>query len=567
MAEIKRVLDTIKECIDNKKSFVLDAGAGSGKTYTLMETIEYLDTKKFAKNQQILCITYTNAGKEEIENRIQRKVLKNNILVSTIHDFIWSYVKRFQLELNKILKILIENDIEKLTLAKDDALRKLSKPKSNTDIEKQKEIVEKNTRKLEKYKDVNIDSLVVDYDLYKAMYKGKVSHDEIIQIMINLLNKREFIQLFTSNFPYIIIDEYQDTNFDLLNILIKIVNESQKSIIGLYGDSMQRIYEKNNISLENAGLYRIEKLDNYRTNIKIVKANNILRGDGLEQNCNNQNPQIEFKELLFIYNKSQDFKLEHYTTLQNNFNQYKRLYLSNKYIADELGFSHIANLFNNKFKQNANEELFKLKEPMINFIVSQVVVLVNNTSKEIFQDIIKKLKFTTLAELSSLKEEIVFTFSNIDDSISSIIDFCIAKNLVSRKRFEELINYDDDEFYTSLLNIPLKEFLALDEQITGNTSLDTLHGVKGLEFDNVIINLHQDQSWTTYNFDKLIKDENVDSKSVQNAHKLLYVACTRARKSLIINYIANPENILDFETLKNNVINKFGKDIYIAEYN
>ena len=78
--------------------------------------------------------------------------------------------------------------------------------------------------------------------------------------------------------------------------------------------------------------------------------------------------------------------------------------------------------------------------------------------------------------------------------------------------------------------------------------------------------MFQNQKWSKYNFDKLIRRQNLDIKSVQNAHKLLYVACTRARRSLVINYIADSDNILDLEELKKDVKDLFGSDISIIEY-
>ena len=66
--------EQISQYIDERISFVLEAGAGSGKTYTLIQTLNYLiqykseDLKK--ANQKIVCITYTNVAKNEIIDRI-----------------------------------------------------------------------------------------------------------------------------------------------------------------------------------------------------------------------------------------------------------------------------------------------------------------------------------------------------------------------------------------------------------------------------------------------------------------------------------------------------------------
>ena len=73
----------IFKLIDDKKNFVLNGGAGSGKTYSLVSIINEI----YSQNplSKIACITYTNAAVHEIENRVANKKLK----IATIHDFLW----------------------------------------------------------------------------------------------------------------------------------------------------------------------------------------------------------------------------------------------------------------------------------------------------------------------------------------------------------------------------------------------------------------------------------------------------------------------------------------------
>ena len=65
--------------IEERKSFVLEAGAGSGKTYALIQTLNYLIQHKSENlkiaNQKIVCITYTNVAKNEIIDRIENNEL------------------------------------------------------------------------------------------------------------------------------------------------------------------------------------------------------------------------------------------------------------------------------------------------------------------------------------------------------------------------------------------------------------------------------------------------------------------------------------------------------------
>ena len=83
----------INECLDNFESFCFDAGAGAGKTYALQKSIEHIlksegENLKL-RNQKILCITYTNAAKDEILARLGKN---SSVIVSTIHEFLWGFI-------------------------------------------------------------------------------------------------------------------------------------------------------------------------------------------------------------------------------------------------------------------------------------------------------------------------------------------------------------------------------------------------------------------------------------------------------------------------------------------
>ena len=99
--------------------------------------------------------------------------------------------------------------------------------------------------------------------------------------------------------------------------------------------------------------------------------------------------------------------------------------------------------------------------------------------------------------------------------------------------------------------------------------IETMHGVKGNEFEHIIINIDKLRSWTKYDFSAFIsKDINISSSVKGRTHKLLYVACTRAKSSLIINFIvnSNESTIEEKQTLKNGVNQLFGELLEFIEY-
>ena len=90
--EVEKVFEAIKRGHD----FLLEGGAGSGKTYSLISIIEKISIEEPKKS--IVCITYTNNAVAEIKSRI----VNENLWVSTIHEFIWHIIGRFQIELKRM---------------------------------------------------------------------------------------------------------------------------------------------------------------------------------------------------------------------------------------------------------------------------------------------------------------------------------------------------------------------------------------------------------------------------------------------------------------------------------
>ena len=93
------------------KSFFMFAGAGSGKTRSLINTLEFLSAEKSEylaeHGKKIAIITYTNAACDEISRRLQYKPIFH---VSTIHSFLWDLIKNFQVDIRRTLKPLLEKE-------------------------------------------------------------------------------------------------------------------------------------------------------------------------------------------------------------------------------------------------------------------------------------------------------------------------------------------------------------------------------------------------------------------------------------------------------------------------
>ena len=98
--------DEIIQCLDlkNPKSFFLFAGAGSGKTRSLVKALntlkETIGNEMLVKNQQIAVITYTNAACDEILRRMDYHPL---FAISTIHSFAWELIKPYHRDIKEWL--------------------------------------------------------------------------------------------------------------------------------------------------------------------------------------------------------------------------------------------------------------------------------------------------------------------------------------------------------------------------------------------------------------------------------------------------------------------------------
>src|SRR4051812_11570597 len=99
----KQALDEMFACIKANKSFILEAGAGAGKTYSLVKALQFLidqHQRDFARlGKQIACITFTNVAKDQIAERIDKNPL---VYCDTNHAFCWSLISNFQKQLREL---------------------------------------------------------------------------------------------------------------------------------------------------------------------------------------------------------------------------------------------------------------------------------------------------------------------------------------------------------------------------------------------------------------------------------------------------------------------------------
>ena len=143
----------IAECLDLSapKSFFLFAGAGSGKTRSLISALQHIQRTSSdrlrAKGQRIAVITYTNAASEEIKRRLLFDPL---IDVRTIHSFAWSLIDGLNHDIREWLRVALVEDLA--TLRADEAKGRKGTKASATRLSS----IESKTKRLQNVPDVKI---------------------------------------------------------------------------------------------------------------------------------------------------------------------------------------------------------------------------------------------------------------------------------------------------------------------------------------------------------------------------------------------------------------------------
>lgn len=347
--EVRQALQCIKEC----QNFILEGGAGSGKTYSLISLINALTEE--LPDIKIVCITYTNNAVAEILSRIENE----NIRVSTIHEFIWSLIRRYQDEIKDVLLELINDASESI----------FKKPKDYGE-----KLVSKDY----------FSNLYVDYDEYYSITSNgnkavKISHDHILIVAEKMFEKyKKLSDILKDIAECIFVDEYQDTSPLVTNILLKHLEQSsKKNVIGFFGDSMQSIYDNGVGNLNQYCLTKIVKKQNRRNPKIVIEVANKFRDDGIEQIAsddinapNMENGTIRQGSIKFLYGNETDdvISLKDKKIFESwdfsDGKQTKELRLTHKYNAEMAGFKDLYDLYNadlittliNKIKYKIDKE-------------------------------------------------------------------------------------------------------------------------------------------------------------------------------------------------------------------
>lgn len=597
----------IERCFDlvSPRSFFLFAGAGSGKTRSLVNALNYIKNSYknifLSQGKYVGVITFTNAACDEIKHRTNEDPIFH---IATIHGFCWSVIRGFNNDIREFIKNKLNDEIQ--------ALSEKIKGTKNTNTK----IHKNNVYSLEKAK-IRLTELDSIYEFTynpnsnTQFRKDSLSHTEVIDLTTYFLkNKSIFQSIFVQKYPFLLIDESQDTHKKLIEALLELEdNFHSHFLLGLIGDDMQRIYSQGKHDLSScikSHWATPQKKMNHRSQKRIIDlANNIrLESDKIEQSARDDKQGGHVH--LFILKNTVNNTLENEVKvcrkmaeitkdeLWNKEDKVKKLYLEHRMAAIQQGFIELYDIFyaDEKYKplilEGSISELSffsklitPLKEALLqndNFIVMEII----RNSSTILKGIESPL---TLAETVTIE-----TLLNIKKSVQKLADLFFSNNsfnfvdiltiLEEEKIFtippklEEALQVyqnnvetqtqekeEQETVWIKFLTVPYQQLINYTKYINDETPYATHHGVKGLEFDRVMIIMNdyekRGRGALSASYEKLfgvVPQSETDLKNqrdgketdLQRTRRLFYVTCTRAKESLaLVTYTDSPQMLKD----------------------
>jgi len=570
--------DLINKClnIDNPKSFFMFAGAGSGKTRSLVKALNYINssvgTTLLQSGRKVAVITYTNAASDEIKQRAKYNPLFE---ISTIHSFAWTLISAHTVDIREWLKTEL---IEKI----GDLQQKQARSKSTTTktyLERAKKI-EKHTQRLRFLDTAN--KFIYNPDGLN-LEDNALDHSEVIKIISCFLeSKPTFKSILIDKYPIVLIDESQDTNKHLMTALINVQQENKSNFtLGLFGDTMQRIYFDGKDNLVESipdDWEKPLKVMNHRSKKRIVDLCNDIRKevDGIRQlsRADKQGGIIR----LFITNSDDAYTCEQAIRVimkevssdekWDNIENVKCLTLEHKMAASRLGFKSFYEPLNDvsSYRQGLSKGnlvviglfthiLIPLKKASIECDQFEVMRIIRDYST-LFRDYKLSLTPTMIQELNVAVEQLVSKLLDETSTCKDLLNivyvnkiFPVHKDL--QRIIEDFPDSEDDDYdkFKSLRNALESSFSEVQkyyDYVQGNASFDTHQGVKGLEFDRVQVIIDDKESrGSWFSYEKLFgikqktdseKKNELEGKEtvLDRTRRLLYVTCSRAQESLAI---------------------------------
>ncbi|MGX7080986.1 ATP-dependent DNA helicase pcrA [Gemella morbillorum] len=607
--------EQLEAVLSNDNEIMLVAGAGTGKTNTIVKKIIYLIKEQRVIPYNILAVTFTNKAVREIRERVNNSLCTNHsgVVVNTFHQLAKSILDKddnYQLLGYKSLKILEDEGREKIL----DKIIKYNEMYNRVN-EFNKTIkgllIDFNAKKNNRY----IESSNKEYEeLFKELYhayvlevfaNGYIELDDLVNLVIVLLERYpEIRKEVSSAFDYIFVDEYQDVNKEQYKLIKLLKNKNKVLIVGdedqaIYGwrGSNSKYFRDFQSEYPDCRVIKLER--NYRSTQQILNL-----ADGfIKQNKNRIDKTLKsdkigvLPDIQEISSKENqiEFLFDQIQKLGSNKNDIAILirnrdfdYLSDlklKFVKNDIGYTMVG-------------EFPLLKRKIIKDLMAVLKFLITDTDNISLSRIIKNMKlglgeqFYNKIEEISVEENIKSYYhimknhekyadlkrysSKIESFIEKFKDYNMEKSFVIiiekvvEEFFDEVIlseyHYlqefirEANRYYEKNGYMTLNEYLDYiqyfkDTGKTDKVQIMTMHASKGLEYKNVfVVNLHEKYPMLNKaNYEKLDKNDLAGIQVIEEERRLLYVAMTRAKERLFVLGSADNIFIKELKEIQENV--------------
>ena len=581
-----------KEAVIHKEGpCLVIAGAGSGKTKVLTTRIAYL-IEQGIPSYHILAITFTNKAAKEMKERLEKIVPDNQAFVGTFHSFglrilrenyqALGFNRNFTIldsddVLSVIKKIMKDLNIEKESCAPSYIRNRISFIKnemlSDTEIEKF----------------FNTEPEQIAYSVYKKYLEvlqknNSVDFDDLLSLPVKLFKQNpNILEHYQTKFPYILIDEYQDTN-EVQYQLTKLLGKKTQNIF-VVGDPDQSIYQfrganyKNILNFEkdytNATIIALE--ENYRsTKVILDAANSVIKNNKDRKEKNLRSNKVLGTKIKYL--RSNDEKHEVSLCIE----EIKNL-LNDGYKAKDMAIFYRTNgqariveeMFikaNLPYKVVGSYYFYQRKE--IKDLISYLRLINNHHDEVSLRRVInvpkRKIGATTVQKLEETAtlnhltlfdaitggkelefKNLILTLTKDSESLSltELIDHILDKtgmlkelqdehSLESDLRIENLMEFKSitASFEENTGSVNLSDFLeeisliadmSEHKEFDDVVTLMTIHSAKGLEFEVVFL-IGMEEG--IFPHDNAL----METDGIEEERRLMYVGITRAKDILYL---------------------------------
>ncbi len=607
---LKNLNDAQKEAVRYLDGpLLIVAGAGSGKTKVLTSRIANIIDEKKAFPNQILAVTFTNKAAKEMQNRVS-KILGSTAVglswLGTFHSICAKLLRKHAsaANLNSNFTIVDTDDqirlIKNICKAENVDIKQLSPRFILTIIDRWKNKGFYPNEVIINKKDIYEKTILPLYKIYQQKLTDLNSCDfgDLILHTVKILEFNSDIrEIYSKNFKYILVDEYQDTNFiqsKWLNLLaernknICCVGDDDQSIYSWRGAEIKNFLEFDQV-YENTKVIRLEQ--NYRSSQNILSvASNLIsnnqnrvgktlitsmdEGDLVKLNCfkngkdeavgvsdeieKNIKKKFSFNNIAILVRaifQTREFE-ERFLKIGMPYRilggtkfyeraeikdcvAYLRLIYQEK---DDLAFERIVN---NPKRSIGDSTLKNIHE----YAKKNNLSLERASIKMLEQNLIKpkpKIGLNLfINSLSKWRNELALNKSNHIKLLQIVLDESGYSAMLKNKK--DVDNENRLENIKELLSA-MKEFDNLEsflEHVSLATSVDqewdgekinmmTMHAAKGLEFEVVFL-----PGWEEGLFPHQKSIEEKGQSGLEEERRLAYVGITRAKKKAIISFSMN----------------------------